>query len=228
MGFGINKILSNYGPLGIARNIKRSLDLRKYKNLNLRLPLKYGISNTVFGKNNCIGESVMISNSKIGDYTYINNNTVIQDTTIGKFCSIGENVRMVLGTHPINFVSTHPAFYSNNKQFKTFSDKTYIEEFKGVTLGNDVWVADGAVIMGGVTIGNGAIVAARSVVTKDVEPFSIVGGVPAKHIKYRFDKETIDKINNLEWWNWDESIFLEKFKIFQDTQEFIKHFSNHK
>ena len=82
--------------------------------------------------------------------------------------------------------------------------------------------------MGGVTIGNGAIVAAKSVVTRDIEPYSIVGGVPAKHIKYRFDKEIIDKINNSEWWDWDEIVFLENFKIFHSPQSFINYFSRNK
>jgi acetyltransferase-like isoleucine patch superfamily enzyme len=225
---GISNFIRSLNPVAIARSIKRAIDLRKYKNKELRLPLRYGLINTTVGVHNCIGDGVIISNSSLGNYSYINNNTIIQDATIGKFCSIGENVKIVLGSHPVNFVSTHPAFYSNNKQFKTFSDKTYIEEFKKVVIGNDVWIAEGAVIMGGVTIGNGAIVAARSVVTKDVAPYSIVGGIPAKHIKYRFDDETIEKLNNINWWDWDESVFLENYKLFQDPVQFLKHYSKDK
>jgi len=224
MEYGINNLIKNFSLIGIARNFKRIRDLRIYKKNKLRLPINYGIVNTNFGRHNYIGENVTIINSAIGDFSYINSNTSIRNTTIGKFCSIAENVKIVLGNHPVNFVSTHPAFYSNNKPFKTFSDNTYVEEIKNVIIGNDVWIGEGVLILGGVVIGNGAIIAARAVVTKDVEPYSIVGGVPAKHIKYRFNKEIIKQINTLEWWNWEESIFEENFKLFQDPIKFKEFF----
>lgn len=225
MGFGIVDLLKNLSLKTFFLILKRKKDLFNYKKLNLTLPLNYNISGTNFGKDVCIGQNVSLVNSTIGDNSYINNDSKILNTTIGKFCSIGPNVKIVLGRHPINYVSTHPAFYSTNKPFKTYSDKTYFIEYSSVEIGNDVWIGEGVLIPGGVKIGNGAIITSRAVVTKDVEPYSIVGGIPSKHIKYRFDNELIKKINDSEWWNWDKKSLEENFLIFQDPINFMKHFN---
>ncbi len=225
MEFGINNLVKSISPLVIARQIRRYMDLSMNKGKNLKLPLSYNIQNTKFGKNNYIGENVTINNSSMDDYSYINMNSIIRNTVIGKFCSIGSNVQIVLGKHPIDFVSIHPAFYSNNKFFTTFSDKNYLNEYDKVEIGNDVWIAEGVVIPGGITIGNGAIVMARAVVTKNVEPFSIVGGIPARHIKYRFEKDIADKLNAIEWWNWEESFLKENFRLFHDPIKLLDYLS---
>jgi acetyltransferase-like isoleucine patch superfamily enzyme len=226
MGFGISSFVKNLSLFRILLQIRRKKDLFINRKNNLRLSLSYNIANTKFGKNNFLGENVTLVNCNIDNHSYINSNSKIINTSIGKFCSIGSNVQIVLGIHPAAFVSTHPAFYSNNKSFETFSDKTYIEEYKQVEIGNDVWIAEGVIIPGGVKIGNGAIITARSVVTKDVKPYSIVGGVPAKHIRYRFEDDIIKKINHSEWWNWDENELKKKFKLFHDPLLFMKHLSN--
>lgn len=225
MGFGIHKIVKNLSLLRIFLLINREKDLLIYRKNKLKLSLGYNISNSKFGMNNFLAENVTFVNSSIDNYSYINTNSQIFNTTIGKFCSIGPNVQIVLGIHPSTFVSTHPAFYSNNKRFETFSDKTYIEEYKSVEIGNDVWIAEGVVIPGGVKIGNGAIIMARSVITKDVEPYSIVGGVPAKHIKFRFDENIIRAINDSKWWDWDVQVLREKYKLFHNTKDFITFFN---
>lgn len=224
MGFGINKIAKNLSLQTLLLQVKRVMYLIKYRKNKLKLSVGCTIRNTKFGKNNFLGERVFITNSSLDDFSYINYNSQIINTTIGKFCSIGPNVQIVLGTHPTNFVSTHPVFYANNKPFKTFSDKTYIEELKNVEIGNDVWIGEGVLIPGGIKIGNGAIITARSVVTKDIEPYEIVGGIPAKHIKYRFENEVIKKLNQSEWWNWDYNILKQHYKEFHDPLLFIKNF----
>ncbi len=226
MEFGISNIVKNLSLLRILLQIRRKKDLFINRKNNLRLSLSYNINNTKFGMNNFLGENVTLVNSSINNYSYVNSNTKIINTSIGKFCSIGSNVQIVLGIHPSTFVSTHPAFYSNNKLFKTFADKTYIEEYNKVEIGHDVWIGEGVVIPGGVKIGNGAIITARAVITKDIEPYSIVGGIPAKHIKYRFEDDLRKKLNDSEWWDWDENELKKNFKMFHDTSIFLKYLSS--
>lgn len=225
MGYGINSILKNLSLQRFLLQIKRVIQSFQLRKKSVSISVGCQITNTKFGNNIFLGENVSILNSEINDHSYINNNSSIKNTSIGKYCSIGPNVQIILGKHPTNFVSTHPIFYANNKPFKTFADKTYINEYDSVNIGNDVWIAEGVIIPGGVTIGNGAIITARSVVTKDIEPYSIVGGIPAKHIKYRFDEDTIQKINNSEWWNWDESLLREEYLTFHNSEMFVSKFN---
>ena len=131
---------------------------------------------------------------------------------------------MGIGKHPTDLASTHPAFYSTGKAFKTFADRNYFEEYENISIGHDVWIGSRTIIMGGVKIGNGAIVAAGAVVTKDVEPYSIVGGIPARHIKYRIQKDKIDLLEKTEWWNQNENWFRENFKLFHDVESLIQYF----
>jgi acetyltransferase-like isoleucine patch superfamily enzyme len=226
MGFGINSLVKNFSVHRIFLQLKRLKQSFQLRKKHVSISLGCNISNSDFGNNIFLGENVSLINSNIGDFSYINNNSSIKNTSIGKFCSIGPNVQIILGKHPANFVSSHPAFYAKNKPFKTFSDKTYIDEYDSTIIGNDVWIAEGVLIPSGVTIGNGAIITARSVVTKDVEPYSIVGGVPAKHIKYRFDESSIEKLNNSKWWDWDTKQLEEKFRLFHDPNKFIQFLSD--
>ena len=119
---------------------------------------------------------------------------------IGKFCSIAPDVRILLaGEHPTTTVSTYPFNYM-------FNDGDKLPRNNGskgdIVIGNDVWIGDGVLILSGVTIGDGAVIAARAVVTRNVVPYSIVGGVPAKIIKMRFDQLTIQELIKIAWWDW--------------------------
>ena len=146
----------------------------------------------------------------IGEHTYIQHNTVLSDTVhIGKYCSIADYVAMGFGDHPMTTLSTSPFQYMNNDS-KAFGDidvpKSNLikRAFKDTNIGNDVWIGYRAFIKAGVTIGDGAVIGAGAVVTKDVEPYAIVGGVPAKLIKYRFDENIRNQLLDLKWWDLPE------------------------
>jgi acetyltransferase-like isoleucine patch superfamily enzyme len=161
-----------------------------------------------------------ISNSIVNDFSYISFRCTINGCEIGKFCSIASGVKIGLGIHPINFVSTSPLFYapSNPLNYK-IADELNFKENEQVLIGHDVWVGTNAVILDGITIGNGAIIGANSIVTKDVAPYSIVGGVPAKEIKKRFSDRLIKQLNTLKWWNMPIDFFKQKkVKLIFSTQ----------
>jgi len=146
----------------------------------------------------------------ICDYTYSKVGPTIfswNDETklkIGKFCSLAEEVVFILGgEHRADWITTYPF----NALFDEGAHITGHPSSKGdIVVGNDVWIGYQSCILSGVTIGNGAIIGAKSVVTKDVPPYAIVAGNPAKFIRYRFPQETIDKLENLAWWDWDISV----------------------
>jgi len=121
----------------------------------------------------------------------------------GKFCSIGFAVVGGQGRHPTHLLSTHPAFYSSRQQAGlVLTDRhLYDEEPRPVAVGSDVWIGDGAVVMEGCSIGDGAIIAASAVVVDDVPPYAIVGGVPARLIRYRFNDEVIEALRQWKWWD---------------------------
>lgn len=171
-------------------------------------------------------EPYSISETTIGDGTYIAQNSIISKTNIGKFCSIGPNFMCGWGIHPINGISTNPCFYSTAKQNGfTFSEKNKILERKQINIGNDVFIGMNVTILDGVTIGDGAVIGAGAVVVKDIEPYSVVGGVPAKHIKYRFSKETINELQKIEWWNFNNDKLKDVEQYFFDVDKFIEKYS---
>ncbi|MBU2947832.1 CatB-related O-acetyltransferase [Zobellia uliginosa] len=162
------------------------------------------VIDSTFGQFNTLYENVTIIKSTIDDYVYIANNTKISRTKIGKFCSIGADVKIGLALHPTNYFTTFPAFYSIQKQCQVFfTDKNHFKESGENIIGNDVWIGENVTILSDISVGDGAVIAAGAVVTKDIEAYSIVGGVPAKHIKYRFDKNKRNELSDLKWWDKD-------------------------
>lgn len=160
-------------------------------------------------------ENSIVNDSKINSYTYIGKNCLIQNTSIGKFCSIANDVLIGLGKHPIDHFSTSTLFYRKNNTLKIelINRNLEFEEYKTINIGNDVWIGARAIIMDGVKIGDGAIIATNAVVVKDVPPYAIVGGVPAKIIKYRFSMEKIEELQEQKWWEWDLEEIKNYYKL---------------
>ena len=189
------------------------------KNKYFKLGYMARINKTQVGTYVKIYERTIVSYSKIGDFTYISKDSFIANTIIGKFCSIATGVKMGLGTHPSKqFISTHPIFFSLEKQCGiTFADKSYFEETKQINIGNDVWIGANVLILNDVSIGDGAIIGAGSVVTKDVIPYSIMGGVPSNLIRMRFDDSVISCLLNYKWWNKDYDWLKSNWRKFNDV-----------
>jgi phosphonate metabolism protein (transferase hexapeptide repeat family) len=160
---------------------------------------------TKMGKNIHILADTIINNSFIDSFTYIGKNGVVQNAQIGKFCSIANDVCIGPGKHPIDNFSTATIFYrkKNTLNIELIEQDIFFEEYETVTIGHDVWIGTRAIVLDGITVGNGAVIAANSVVTKDVPPYAIVAGVPAKIIKYRFNDDKINKLNDSKWWELD-------------------------
>lgn len=167
--------------------------------------IKQLFSKNIFEGKNRVAVSAKVKNSKVGLGSYITKNSEIYNTTIGRFCSLGPRLKTVIGTHPINFISTHPAFYSTNLQAGfSFVKKNYYNEWlEEIIIENDVWIGCDVIIFGGSKIRNGAIVAAGSLVKGEIPAYEIWGGIPAKKIRDRFDNETKEKLDKLAWWNKD-------------------------
>ena len=190
------------------------------------------ISNNFEGKN-FIGSNTTVARSDIGFGTYICDNCFFDRTSIGRYCAIGTNVKTILAQHPIHgFVSIHPAFYSTRKQAGfSYVDVNKYEDFRtidgrySVCIGNDVWIGDDGRIMGGVKIGDGAVVGLGAVVTKDVPPYTIVAGIPAKEIDQRFEMDKIETLLQNKWWNKEEKWIIENREAFLDINSFISQIS---
>jgi chloramphenicol O-acetyltransferase type B len=155
--------------------------------------------------NSLVSHHCAITDVNLGSYSYIAEQAIIAYATIGRFCSIGPAMICGYGSHPLDFVSTSPVFYSTRKQCGvTFADQDEFQESERTVIGNDVWIGARVFVRDGVRIGNGAIVAAGAVVVDDVADYSVVGGVPAKIIRHRFSDPVIKELLEIAWWNWSE------------------------
>ncbi|MGP4039190.1 DapH/DapD/GlmU-related protein [Gracilibacillus sp. D59] len=182
------------------------------------------VTDTTLGSWTDIGPNSQISESQIGDYSYTAGNVQIIYTTIGKFCSIASHVRINPGNHPTWRVTQHHATYRMARY--GFSDEDDHEFFdwrrsNPVHIGHDVWIGHNAIIMPGVTIGNGAVVGAGAIVTKNVAPYTIVAGIPAKWIKDRFSTEIAGQLQEIAWWNWPREVLEERFRDLNNIECFL-------
>lgn len=167
--------------------------------------------------NNCsIERRNMLFNSHLGNYTYTGYNTVIKYATIGKFCSVSWNVSIGGANHDMKHITTHPfpllpkfGLTDKSKIYKQFTDKR-------IVIGNDVWIASNACILRGVTIADGAVIGAGAVVNRNVGPYEVWAGVPAKKIGQRFPDSVVERLLNLAWWEFPENVLRQNIDLFND------------
>ena len=164
-----------------------------------------------------------IVNCDIGKYSYVSYDSSLLNTEVGNFCSIATKVSIGASQHPISWVSTSPVFENikNSGPRKRFA-RFDVDSPKRTIIGSDVWIGHSATIKSGVKIGHGAIIGACALVTKDVPPYAVVGGVPAKVIKFRFPQEEISKLLKLEWWNLSDELLQQCANEIKSPYRFIE------
>lgn len=187
----------------IVRNVRRAIRYRALRSQGVFIDPKASVGRTSkFSGYNKVNAHTKLINCSLGKMSYVGEYAHLANCSVGAYCSIGPDVCIGPGIHPTRWLSTHPAFYSNAMQtMVSFVNELNYDENKYTYIGNDVWIGIRVVIMDGVTIGDGAVIAAGSIVTKDVPPYAIVGGVPAQIIRMRFDEEVITELLDWKWWD---------------------------
>ncbi|MBR3477497.1 MAG: CatB-related O-acetyltransferase [Bacteroidaceae bacterium] len=186
------------------------------------------ILNSHIDKSSIVFSGSDIIDSSVGKYTYIGYDCHIDKADIGSFCSLSDHIFIGGAEHPMRWVSTSPVFQKVKGVTERGSGASIklanheVEVFKRTTIGNDVWIGHAAVIRTGVTIGHGAVIGSGAVVTKDVPPYAIVGGIPAQIIRYRFDEQTIDRLIRSQWWELPLHTLKTSAKHITDPIRFLK------
>lgn len=181
--------------------------LRRRKALSQALPnfkasfASYATADCKFEGHNSLAGSSFLQHTSLGTGTYANA-ARLNSAVAGRFCSIGFDAIVGVGEHPLDRISSHPLFYSSSNPLGVawVGDNSF-SEVQSVHIGSDVWIGARAIVLGGVKIGSGAVIAAGALVTKEVPPYAVVAGVPAKVIRFRFDDEVIAALLDLRWWD---------------------------
>lgn len=184
-----------------------------------------------FDGHNSVGNNSYLSGTTMGYGSFVGFGNEFTNCKIGKYSSIGSNIRVVAATHPVKgFISTHPAFFSDRYWFRYVKQSKFKEHLATADgyqckIGNDVWIGDNSLILGGVEIGDGAIVAMGSIVLHDVHPYTIVAGVPAKEIRKRFSDETIESLQKIKWWDKPIEWIEANAEDFSDVEQFVSKYA---
>jgi len=220
----IKSLLKSCIPSTLRRRATNRRVVRTHGLLLADKDQDYDLAGSSFGRNCRLSGPLQIRDSSLGDYSYVEPYCRISGTTIGKFCSIAPYCVVGPLGHPFDRVSTHPAFYLRVQQYAY----EFVEQSNDpsadmtTTIGNDVWLGASVFVKRGVTIGDGAIVGAGAVVTKDVPPYTIVAGVPAKVIRERFDTKISARLQASRWWDRDEAWLAQHAGLFPDVQKFLE------
>lgn len=185
------------------------------------------VRDSVLGGWTAVGARTTVVESTMGDYSYVVNDSSIVYSRIGKFCSIAAHTRLNPGNHPLERVALHHFTYrSKSYELGPEDDAAFFEWRRGhqVVLGHDVWIGHGATVLPGVSVGTGAAVGAGAVVSKDVPPFAVVVGVPAKVLRFRFEEEVREGLMELAWWDWDRDRLAGALEDFRGlgSREFLE------
>lgn len=203
--------------------LKQTMERKNYNRENININLLAYTKNCHFKGNNYVDRFCRLRNVTLGKYSYIGYDSDFNNVQIGNYCSISSNVKIGLGKHPINFVSTSPVFYSSKNPFKKNINKIHFDDNPDIThIGNDVWIGTNVILMDGITIGDGAVIAAGSIVTKDVKAYDIVAGIPAQKIKQRFDDDIIQNLILDKWWEKDPEELMNFLPYFNSSKEYLE------
>jgi len=187
------------------------------------------VRNSTCGRYTLVSEGAVMSDCRLDDYSYVMERCDIIYTDIGKFANIASEVRINPGNHPMDWVSQHHFLYRRRQYRLHDSDHEPFFNWRSrqrVSIGHDTWLGHRAIVMPGITIGNGAVVGSGAVVTSDVPPYAVVAGVPAKIIRYRFPKAIRQAIENSSWYHWDHETLKDRLEDFYDVRIFIDKYGN--
>ena len=185
------------------------------------------INESELGRWTEVRQGARLNQSVLGDYTYVMERVQLDFTTVGKFSNVASDVRLGPTNHPIDRPSAHHFTY-RAAMYGLGEDDSAVFDWRAdqpVEVGHDVWIGHGAIVLPGVEIGNGAVIGAGSVVTGDVEPYTIVAGVPAELIRRRFDPKTAARIEATEWWEWDHERLADRLAAFRDLETFLDQYA---
>jgi phosphonate metabolism protein (transferase hexapeptide repeat family) len=183
------------------------------------------VTNSEIGPWTAIGPNCSITESTFGAYSYCAGDVSIIYSEVGKFCSIASHVRLNPGNHPMQRVTQHHMTYRRAQYgFGHTDDAAFFDWRRAdkVTIGHDVWLGHGVLVMPGVSIGTGAVVGAGAVVTKDVEPYTVAVGVPARPLRLRFPKDVALRLLAIAWWDWPREVLEERFADLNDLATFLE------
>jgi acetyltransferase-like isoleucine patch superfamily enzyme len=207
-------------PSGLREPLYRARLRKQLRIVPIAPQHEQRITRSTFGQNCRISTRTRIQASHVDDFTLVQLGCEIDNARIGKFCSLAKNAWVGTGPHPTDqFVSTHMFFYAPYQHLGYAPKQWFFDNAPTTTVGHDVWVGTGACVLGGVTIGHGAVIGAGSVVTHDVPPYAIYAGTPARFVRHRFDDATIRFLLELQWWHFDHDWLRAHYRLFHDVNQ---------